>query len=227
MTDTSPSDHPQPTTARRGGRRRSFVGWLWKWRPRFQLRDLLWLSVLSAVLMTWYRDRTALADKLALRTGAAQTSWSIRQVLGVPNTPIAGDQPTAWASSGQDDSKEWIIVEFPWSANLAKVEIVETYNPGAVRRVCSVNAAGFETELWKGKDPTPTTAVMGRSIIPIPKGTWTRRIKIYLDSPAVAGWNEIDAVALHDRDGTIQWASNAWASSAFGDNQVLPRWFWP
>jgi hypothetical protein len=90
-----------------------------------------------------------------------------------------------------------------------------------------VSATGHETELWKGVDPTPVTAAMGRSIIPIPQGTWTRRIKIYLDSAAVPGWNEIDAVAMHDRDGSIQWARNAWASTSFGENREMPRWFWP
>ena len=107
------------------------------------------------------------------------------------------------------------------------MEIVETYNPGAVRRICSVNSLGRETELWKGVDPTPTTAAMGRSLIALPAGTKTRRLKIYLNSPAVPGWNELDAVGLHAKDGTVQWASNAWASTAYGDNQRLPGWFWP
>jgi hypothetical protein len=187
----------------------------------------MWLSLISALLMTWYRDRQSLLQQIAIRTGISSANWSIDQLLGVPNTPGPGDQPTAWASQSQDSANEWLIVEFPWSSNLAKVEVVETYNPGAVRRICSVSAAGYETELWKGIDPTPVTAAMGRSIIPIPKGTWTRRVKVYLDSPAVPGWNEIDAIALHDRDGTVQWANHAWASTSYGDNRQSPRWFWP
>ena len=43
----------------------------------------------------------------------------------------------------------------------------------------------------------------------------------------VSGWNEIDAVALQGQDGSIQWASNAWASSCFGSNQMVPNLFWP
>jgi hypothetical protein len=210
----------------RGGFRSALRSCL-KWRPRFRLRDLMWLCLLSAVLMTWYRDRQSLLAQIFIRTGVRGSSWSIDQLLGVPNTPSPGDQSTAWASRATNSPNEWVIVEFLWSSNVAKVEIVETYNPGAVRRVCSVSATGHETELWKGVDPTPVTAAMGRSIIPIPQGTWTRRIKIYLDSAAVPGWNEIDAIALHDRDGTFQWANNAWASTSFGENREMPRWFWP
>lgn len=197
------------------------------WRPRFQLRDLLWLALLSAVAMTWYRDHQQLQEQISARIENRGSSWSIKQILGAPDTPSPGDRSTAWASASQDSSPEWVVVEFPKIFDVATVEVVETYNPGAVRRVCSVNALGLEHELWKGSDPTPTSALMGRSLFSVPKGTQTRRIKVYLDSVAVPGWNEIDAVALHDRDGSIQWATDAWASSAFGSNQELPNWFWP
>ncbi|MCG8650972.1 MAG: hypothetical protein MI861_14125 [Pirellulales bacterium] len=198
-----------------------------RWRPHLRLRDMFWLSLLAAVLMTWYRDRQALLSQMNESLGRPGVNWSVLQATGAPDTPVPGDQVTAWASETRDDAPEWLILEFPWRSNLAKVEIVETYNPGAVRRICSVSSSGAETELWKGIDPTPTTAAMGRSIIKIPRGTRTRRIKIYLDSKTVPGWNEIDAVALHDVNGSVQWATNAWASSAFGENQDLPRWFWP
>lgn len=211
----------------RGSRAKAALIRLKQWRPRFQLRDLLWLSLLSAVGMTWYRDRQALIDQLSPRIDNRGSSWSINQILGPPDTPSSGDQPTAWASASQDSSPEWVVVEFPRMSNAAQVEVVETYNPGAVRRICSVNAVGSEVELWTGIDPTPRTAAMGRSIFSVPKDTRVRRIKVYLDSRSVPGWNEIDAVALHDCDGTVQWASDAWASSSFGSNQELPTWFWP
>jgi hypothetical protein len=44
----------------------------------------------------------------------------------------------------------------------------------------------------------------------------TTQIKIYLDSPAVPGWNEIDAVALVDAQGKRHWARRAAASSSYG-----------
>ncbi|MGB7328019.1 MAG: hypothetical protein WBD31_24300 [Rubripirellula sp.] len=55
----------------------------------------------------------------------------------------------------------------------------------------------------------------------------TRRIKVFLNTDLVAGWNEIDAVALHADDGKVQWATNSWLSESFGDNRKAPRWSWP
>lgn len=227
MVGSSQVDGKPPPGSLRRGRAAAALRRVISLRPRFQLRDLLWLVLLSALGMTWYRDHQALQEQISARIENRGSSWSIKQILGAPDTPSPGDRSTAWASASQDSSPEWVVVEFPRMSDVAMVEVVETYNPGAVRRVCSVNAIGSEEELWKGIDPTPSSAAMGRSLFSVPKGTQARRIKVYLDSVAVAGWNEIDAVALHDRDGSLQWATDAWASSAFGSNRELPNWFWP
>lgn len=211
----------------KSGSEHSWIARLRRLLPKLRLRDLLWLSLLSAVLMTWYRDRTALLERVQTSPNNIGNSWSIRQLLGRPDTPGPGDQSTAWASASQDGQKEWLVVEFPTAIRLAKVEIVETYNPGAVSKIASVDMSGREKVIWTGKDPTPTSAAMGRSLISIKNSVRTRRIKIFIDSDKVPGWNEVDAVAIHDKDGKIQWASNAWASTCFGENQPLPRWFWP
>lgn len=194
--------------------------------------DLIWMILLAAVIMRWHHDYRQLAEvreELATYTGMIRTgsSWSIQQILGTPDTFAAGDRSTAWASESQDSQREWIIVEFPEAVALAKVVVHETYNPGAIDRIASVDFTGVETEIWKGKDPTPTTAAMGKSTFSFKRTVRTRRIKLYLDSPGVPGWNEIDAVAIHGKDGSVQWASNAWASSAYGANNELPMLFWP
>ena len=196
-----------------------------RFKFRFRLLDMMWLALLTAVLILWYKDHTSLSNQLA--SVNTSRSWSVRQVLGQPDTPIAGDQGTAWASMGQDTGTEWLVVEFPNAVMATKIQIEETYNPGAVNRICSVDFKGFETEVWKGKDPTAVGSGKGTSMIKLQKPISSRRFKIYLDSAAVPGWNEIDAVALHGKDGAVQWASNAWASSCFGSNQTLPPLFWP
>lgn len=204
--------------------KRSFIRVLIR-KLRFRLADLMWLAVLTAVLILWFKDHQSLSDRLA--SVNTRSSWSVRQVLGKPDTPAAGDYGTAWASQGQDSGEEWLIVEFSRSVNATQVQIEETYNPGAVHRICSVDFKGHETEIWKGKDPTAVGSSKGSSAIKFLTPSATRRLKIYLDSARVPGWNEIDAVALHGMDGTIQWASDAWASSCFGSNQTLPKLFWP
>lgn len=194
-------------------------------RLRFRLMDMMWLALVSALLILWYKDHQSLSNQLA--SVNTSRSWSVRQVLGQPDTPRAGDYGTAWASASQDSGVEWLVVEFPRSVEVTKIQIEETYNPGAVDRVCSVDFKGHETEVWKGTDPTAVGAGRGVSIIVPDQPVSSRRFKIYLDSARVAGWNEIDAVALHGKNGSVQWASNAWASSCFGSNQILPTLFWP
>ncbi|MCA9139519.1 MAG: hypothetical protein KDB00_22250 [Planctomycetales bacterium] len=187
--------------------------------------DMLWLALVSALLILWYKDHQSLANQIA--SVNTRSNWSIQQVLGQPDTPRAGDFGTAWASSLQDSGVEWLVVEFPRSVDVAKIQIEETYNPGAVNRVCSVDFTGRETEIWSGKDPTAVGSSRGSSMIVPSQTINSRRLKIYLDSANVLGWNEIDAIALHGTDGSIQWATDAWASSSFGSNQRLPSLFWP
>ncbi|MEX0713867.1 MAG: hypothetical protein WD278_16135, partial [Pirellulales bacterium] len=55
------------------------------------------------------------------------------------------------------------------------------------------------------------------AVIPVNLGFPTRQFKIYLDSAAVPGWNEIDAVGLLDAQGQSHWASGATASSTYAD----------
>lgn len=194
--------------------------------------DLIWTVIVAAILMKWHADHQALvAANEKLETSimglSTHSSWSVRQLLGNPDTPVAGDQSTAWASDRTDSSREWVVAKFAKAVELAKIEVVETYNPVAIDRICVGSFMGRETEIWKGNDPTPATAAMGRSVFPIPPGTKSRRIKLLINSPAVPGWNEIDAVAIHGTDGSTEWASNAWASSTSGSNHELPKWFWP
>jgi hypothetical protein len=73
--------------------------------------------------------------------------------------------------------------------------------------------------LWEGTDPTPVGAPGGVSRLPVMTRVRTGRIKVYLNSPAVPGWNEIDAVGLEygDNNQTI-WAKRASASSLYGES---------
>jgi hypothetical protein len=45
----------------------------------------------------------------------------------------------------------------------------------------------------------------------------TRRVRITINEPAIPGYNEIDAVGLKAKDGTLQWAISATASSFYGE----------
>ena len=161
----------------------------------------------------------------ASTSAAAQTprSWAPEQATGAPDTwPRSGDLGTAWASRTPDGQREWLELTYDAPVKAAAVTIYETFNPGAVDRVTGYDANGKEVELWAGADPTPVGKDKGISVIPIKADFEISRVRIYLDSPKVPGWNEIDAVGLLDEAGTTHWAKSATASSSYADVTGAP-----
>jgi hypothetical protein len=145
-------------------------------------------------------------------------SWGPEQATGPPNTFQAGDIQTAWASRTPDDQDEWLLLEYAEPVVPEAVLVYETYNPGALNKVSVFKLNGEEVEVWKGKDPTPVNSGMGTSEITFRVPFKTNRVKIYLDSKNVPGWNEIDAVGLRDTAGKTHWAVSADASSTYAEN---------
>jgi hypothetical protein len=163
----------------------------------------------------WYVWRDKAAEQKPKRP------WGPEQATGRPDTwPQQGDLVTAWASLTPDGQQEWLLLEYARPVVPREVHVYETFNPGAVNRVTAFDLTGKEVELWKGNDPTAAGSGKGISKIACKKVKFlTNRIKIYIDSPAVVGWNEIDAVGLVDKDGKTHWATAAEASSTFAQPQ--------
>jgi hypothetical protein len=165
-----------------------------------------------------WRDLSSVAAQRPKR------QWGPEQACGEPDTNMAGDIPTAWASQSQDDQDEWLLLEYAEPIVPTAVLVHETYNPGALVRVTAFRLDGTEVELWKGQDPTGTDNDMGVSEVPVKADFKTNRIKIYIASKDVPGWNEIDAVGVRDKDGKMHWATSAGASSTYAPPfEDLPR----
>jgi hypothetical protein len=145
--------------------------------------------------------------------------WSPEQATGAPDTPEAEDAPTAWTPMEPDAGNEWLLVRFERAVAIAEVRILESLNPGAVRRVSALLEKPASTEdgvsflLWEGDDPTmqaPSSFVVrpDREVV-------ARAILVEMDTARRPGWNAIDAVELVGRDGSRQWAAGAAASSTY------------
>jgi hypothetical protein len=149
---------------------------------------------------------------------ASKRPWGPEQATGAPDTwPRSGDLTTSWASQTPDGQPEWLELSYSKPSRPSAVLVYETFNPGAVDRVVGFDAQGKEVEMWSGQDPTPAGKEKGISIIPVHPDFDLSRIRIYLDSPKVTGWNEIDAVGLLDESGETHWAASATASSTYAD----------
>jgi len=155
---------------------------------------------------------------------AVKRNWGVEQVIGKPDSPTAGDQVTAWASATADGQDEWLQLDFAKAVQPSTLEVYENCSPGALTRV-TIFVDGREVEVWKGQDPTATTAASGVSKIKIDSKLKTSRVKLYLANTRVSGWNEIDAVALIDSQGGKQWVIEAQASSEYATGEA-PKYPW-
>ncbi len=151
----------------------------------------------------------------------AKPSYHHSQATGPPDTPRAGDSPTAWVSATTDGQKEWLQLEYAKAVVPKAIAVYETFNPGALYKVSVFDKENKEIEAWSGKDPTPVAEPKGISVIPMKVNFKTKRVRIYLNSPAVAGYNEIDAVGLRGAAGSMQWARRAAASSTYGQTSAM------
>lgn len=192
---------------------------------RFSFATLLMLIALAATLLAWRRDHLDLQRQLAVFRGERMkmekqsASWGVEQLIGEPDTPAYGDQRSAWASLSQDGQEEWILLDFEEAVTPAAIEVYETYNPGALIKASIFDPFGREVVVWQGQDPTQPPAAGGVSKLPVSTIWQTQQVKIYLDSAAAPGWNEIDTVGLVDKNGDKHWPINATASTAYGGRE--------
>jgi hypothetical protein len=149
-------------------------------------------------------------------------NWGPEQVTGAPDTLQAGDVATAWASRTPDDQDEWLLLEYARPVVPKEILVHETFNPGAVTRATAFRLDGTEVEVWKGKDPSAGKDI-GVSVLPVKEKFLTNRIKIYIESTKVPGWNEIDAVGLKDANGKTVWARGVEASSTYAEQSATPQ----
>ncbi len=182
----------------------------------------------SYVEPCWYQWRDRIVPDEA---PPAPRDWGPEQATGAPDSFVAGDVRTAWASLTPDGGPEWLMLEFASPVVPTALRIRETFNPGAINRITMFALDGSEVPVWNGQSPTRAVkegvAVFELRFNPFePLGRpypgphlllKTNRVKLYLDSAAVPGWNEIDAVSLAGADGVERWATSAASSSTYAE----------
>ncbi len=141
-------------------------------------------------------------------------AWGPEQALGKPDSP-AGDRSTAWASLTQDEQNEWLILEYAVPVEAVAIHVYENHCPGALIRATTFGSDHRNELLWEGQDPVVAENGQGVAVLKIEPKQPIRRIKLYLDSKSIPGWNEIDAVGLEDTTGAMHWATAAAASSTY------------
>jgi hypothetical protein len=158
---------------------------------------------------------TAQMEEIDLqRQRAAARSWGPEQATGAPDTNSAGDYRTAWAPAQADGGVEWLEATFEKPAEVAQLIVRQTSNPGAITKIVSVTETGSEIPVWAGQDPSKGQPLADTPFA-FPPGVTTGRIRVYLETTKLPGWEEIDALQLVGRDGSRQWAKSVNASSTY------------
>ncbi|TKD00921.1 hypothetical protein E8A74_32795 [Polyangium fumosum] len=122
--------------------------------------------------------------------------YSASQALGAPNVyPDAGDESKAWATQTEDKDGEFLTVGFSTAVTGEAVWIYETFNPGAVKKVTITTSEGAKVIY---DNPAPKSIGACAHILSVPTLTCAKisAVRIDLDSKAVLGFNEIDAVGI-------------------------------
>jgi hypothetical protein len=134
----------------------------------------------------------------------APLAWSSAQALGAPDTyPNYGDFPTAWASATPNEQREYLELGYPATSDATEVHIYETMSPGAVDVVRVRNAANQTWHpVWSGVAAAAPPVARIFTVTFANPGFAIDGVRLELNSPAVSGWNEIDAVGLVSRQST-------------------------
>jgi hypothetical protein len=123
--------------------------------------------------------------------------WSAQQATGEPDTPICGDEVTAWASLSSS-GVDWIEITYETPVIPTEINIYQTDNPDQVVQVEILDQNGgyttvyqAEPAIWSGDDcPYILTVPVEDFSEP------TISVRIHIDQSESGMWNEIDAVEL-------------------------------
>lgn len=134
--------------------------------------------------------------------------WVATNVIGKPSVyPKYGDDSKAWAPKSESGTFEFITLDFLEPLLLSKIEIYETYCPGALVKVTGYsNHSSMEsgTVLYQGaiEEGLPdlarikTIEVLGGGGVAIAKSIPIRYLRLDIDTTRSKGYYEIDAVKV-------------------------------
>ena len=128
----------------------------------------------------------------------ASANYSAVQALGYPNVyPVHALSPDAWVSATANDHREYLVLGFANPGKINFVDIYETANPGAVDSVFAKNPVTLNYELLYSTTAAAAPLTARKNRISFTETAFdVSEIRIAINSPAVPGYNSIDAVGI-------------------------------
>jgi hypothetical protein len=173
--------------------------------------------VVVGMAAVWWRDRSSLDQRITkleqMYSPTPQPLWDAAGILGAPDDPTGG-AGKCWCPQ-RASAADWVEVGFDSAVAAATIDMYETYSVGCVTEVIVTDAAGRQTSIWKGTDPTPP-ARTGLFRVNVPASIKTvELVKIHVDSTSKGSWACIDAVGLTTAAGRTTWATSSNSSSVY------------
>ncbi len=206
MRDESDKIQRQPPSVRpdAGGRKCKFLA--------VKLRLFLSSLLLASACQPVFAQQVQWASKvIAFSTEGenpiAPKQYSAVNVLGSPSvTSSFGLSPAAWSPATKDDlAEEFIHVGFSQPANIQQVLIHENFSPGAITLVDLIDAGGTAHRVFENKNPQAVGSVGRMLSVTMDRTPYlVMSVKVTLNSKAVSGFNQIDAIGIADHKDKVQ-----------------------
>lgn len=133
------------------------------------------------------------------------------QVLGKPDKlPATGTAGTAWSPLKENNGIEFIHVGFKQAQQAQQVAVAENFNPGSITMIQAYDSLGNEYMLYENATPKPIENVVGRIFNHFftPTTYKIKSIKVTLNTLSVAGYNQIDAIAISNSSDSVKASIN-------------------
>src|SRR5688572_16089791 len=171
------------------------------------LPTALFLSIISFANAQSVYWADALIAYSSFSTSGNVRQFGPDQVLGTPSKlPGTGISGAAWSPSREDGGEEFVQVGFKNHIYVQQIAIGENANPGSIIAVFLIDEAKQSHEVYTNSKPGPVKGIDGRLFnIFIPPTTYkVAGLKVHLNTAAVKGVNQIDAIAISDSPDSIK-----------------------
>ncbi len=162
----------------------------------------------AAAVATRYANNVS-----AFSSQYAGSEYGALQALGAPDVfPTYELSPNSWLSATAQSQREYITLGFPNPGKINFVDIYETANPGAVDSIFVKNPSTSNFELVYSATAAAAPQAARKNHITFTETAFdVSEIRIAINSPAVQGYNAIDAVGIGNETTPGVFSSYVWS----------------
>lgn len=153
------------------------------------------LTSLLQAQSQWASEVISVSSTLSNRS---KQQYAPEQVLGKPDRlPFPGNATNAWSPASDDGGVEYIHVAFSKAQIIQQIAIAENNAPGAITKITVFDSLNKSAVVYENPNPS-ATGELGRMFYAFfqPTVFKVKSVKVELNTAAVPGSNQIDAIGI-------------------------------